>query len=269
MAAQTLTSKRAEAMSSAQEAPSFARPERPQARRVLHMHIPKTAGTALRTALGKAPEKKLRVFPHYDERQFLEADPAQWDVFSGHYGFKTASRLDGDIITVLRHPVDRFVSVYYFWRELLEKKVEVTRKTKLTKAFTLDDFVSLRDELPLIEEFFNRMTWQVAYGSSIEHRKELRDEGKTENDVLAMAVRNLQGFALVGLQNRLPEFSRAVEKRLGVTLKVGMVNVTASRPGVDELSVTTRRRIYDWVYLDLELYEAAEQIAGRAAQMEG
>lgn len=232
--------------------------------RLVHMHIPKTAGTAIRTAFGRVANQKLRVFPHYDERQFLEVNPADYDVFSGHYGFKTAKRLNGEIVTVLRHPVDRFISVYYFWRELLEKNVEVVRKTKLTKLYSLDDFVSLQDELQLTEEFFNRMTWQVAHGSTIEHRRELRDRGKTDNDLLAMAIGNLETFAVIGLQSRMGEFSRAIERRFGVNLNVGRVNVTEKRPSVNDLSVATRRKIFDWVYLDIELYEAASHLAGRA-----
>jgi hypothetical protein len=133
------------------------------------MHIPKTAGTALRSAFSSPGQQKLRVFPHYDERLILDANPADFDVFSGHYGFKTASRLEGDIITVLRHPVERFVSVYYFWRALFDKKVDVGHKTKLTKLYSLEDFVCLQDEWLLMEEFFNRMTWQVAHGSATEH----------------------------------------------------------------------------------------------------
>jgi hypothetical protein len=228
-----------------------------RSRRIVHMHIPKTAGTALRTAFGHAKEPSFRVFPHYDERQFSNANLNEWDVFSGHFGFKTASQLSGDIITVLRHPVDRFISVYYFWRELLEKNIEVNRKTKLTKTYSLDDFACLHDELSLIEEFFNRMTWQVAYGSSIEHRKELRDKGVTDDQVLATAVKNLEAFAVVGMQDRLQLFSRALTKRFGVGLDIKKINVTEARPGIDDISTATRRRICDWVYLDLELYEAA------------
>lgn len=230
-------------------------------RRIVHMHIPKTAGTALRTALGQVTGPQLRIFPHYDERQFTTAEPAEWDVFSGHFGYKTAQHLNGDIVTILRNPIDRFVSVYYFWRELLERKIEVNRKTRLTKLYSLDEFVFLHDELALIEEFFNRMTWQIAYGSSIEHRKELRDQGKTENDVLKQAIANLGTFAVVGTQSRLPDFNGAMNARYGINLDVQKINVTENRPTVSDLSIVTRRRIADWVYLDLELYESASRQA--------
>jgi hypothetical protein len=47
-------------------------------------------------------------------------------------------------------------------------------------------------------------------------------------------------------------------------LNVGRVNITEKRPSVNDLSVATRRKIFDWVYLDIELYEAASHLAGRA-----
>ena len=237
-------------------------PAVPLARPVVHMHIPKTAGTALRTAFEQAPGGKLRVFPHYDERKVAAANRAEWDIFSGHFGFNTAQQLQGDIVTVLRHPVDRFVSVYYFWRNLYLKNIEVTRKTCFTKLYTLDEFVCLRDEVLLIEEFFNRMTWQIAYGSSTEQRKAMRDEGKTDNDILSMAVKNLETFAVVGLQSRMPDFSHAVKQRFGVSIDLRKVNVTEARPSVSDVSVATRQKIYEWSYLDIEIYEAASQIAG-------
>jgi hypothetical protein len=236
-------------------------PGRP--RRVVHMHIPKTAGTALRTAFSKVNDDKLRIFPHYDERQFSGACLSDWDVFSGHFGYKTAKSLDGQLVTVFRNPIDRFVSVYYFWRELLEKNIEVTRKTQLTRLYDLENFIGLRDELSLIEEFFNRMTWQVAYGSSVQHRKELRDIGKTDDDILAMATRNLEEFSVVGLQEEMPQFVSAMKNRFNVDLEIGPVNVTERRPAIEDLPVRVRKQIFEWVYLDVEIYEAARRFKSK------
>jgi hypothetical protein len=137
------------------------------ATRLLHIHVPKTAGTALRTALQNTKDPALTIFPHYDERSFKAAQPDQFDVFSGHFGFDTATQIGGRMVTVLRDPVDRFVSVYYFWRTLYDQGVERNRKTALAVNYNLTEFAKIRDEQLLAEEFFNRATWQIAYGSSI------------------------------------------------------------------------------------------------------
>jgi hypothetical protein len=78
-----------------------------------------------------------------------------------------------------------------------------------------------------------------------------------------MAIGNLETFAVVGLQSRMDDFTQAIAQRFGVDLSVDPVNVTANRPKVDDLPIATRRRIHDWVYLDLELYEAASRLARR------
>jgi hypothetical protein len=231
------------------------------ATRLLHLHVPKTAGTAVRVALERACGGTLRVFPHYDEQRYTDVTPGEYDVYSGHYGFKTATRIGGDIITVLRNPVDRFLSVYYFWRQLHESGVEVTPNTIAASRFNIDDFVSLRDEPFLIEEFSNRVTWQLAHGSSLVQRREFRLQGKTDEDVFRTAVGNLTSFAVVGVQENLTEFVDRFKARYKFELKVDRINVTKERPSAADISVAALRRIHDWVYLDLELYERARAMA--------
>jgi len=230
--------------------------------RILHLHIPKTAGTAIRQAFSIA-QGGLQVFPHYDERMYRDAVPDEYDLFSGHYGYDTARRIGGRVISVFRNPFDRFVSVYYFWRQLYQQGVERTRKTELAVKFPLDEFVLITDDLILVEEFYNRMTWQVAFGSSIAQRHEQRAAGKSEEDIFAMAVKNLENFALVGVQDRMPDFSAGLKSKFGVSLNIKPINVTEKREALADIKMSTRRRIYDWIYMDVALYERAEALSFR------
>jgi len=230
--------------------------------RILHLHIPKTAGTAIRQAFTIA-KGGMSVFPHYDERMYRDAVPDDYDLFSGHYGYATASRLGGRVISVFRNPFDRFVSVYYFWRQLHEQGVERTRKTELAVRFPLDEFVLISDDLILVEEFYNRMTWQVAYGSSIAHRHEQRAAGKSEEDIFATATKNLDEFALIGTQDRMGDFSAGLREKFGVSLNIKPINVTEKRQALADIKMSTRRRIYDWIYMDVALYERAEALSFR------
>ncbi len=229
--------------------------------RIIHLHVPKTAGTALRGAFERAGQGKLRVFPHYDERKYAGIDPSQFDFFSGHFGFKTAAKIDGKVITVLRNPVDRFLSVYYFWRQLSQKGIEKTRNTFLASKYSLSEFVKIKDEPFLIEEFYNRMTWQIAHGSSLELRQELRDLGKSENEVFQLACTNLAGFSVVGVQERLGDFSNSIMERLGVSFSVEKANVTEVRAAVSDIDISTIHAIHEWTYMDIELYQQAYKLA--------
>jgi hypothetical protein len=231
--------------------------------RLLHLHVPKTAGTAVRAALERACNGTLRVFPHYDEHKYKDLDSSKYDVYSGHYGFKTATGIGGDIITVLRHPVDRYLSVYYFWRQLYESGAEVSPNTTIASKYSIDDFVTVRDEPFIVEEFANRVTWQIAHGSSFAHRRELRLQGKTDEDVFRMALDNLSTFAVVGVQEDLPTFTDRFAEKYNFALKVDRINVTKSRVSAKDVSVAALRRIQDWVYLDLELYENVRRMNSR------
>jgi hypothetical protein len=234
--------------------------------RVIHLHIPKTAGTALRSAFEAAYKGEIRSFPHRDERRYVEFDPNDYDFYSGHIGFKTASQIGGDIIAVFRNPVDRFVSVYYFWRQLHARGVEKSRNTAMAAKYDLDQFVLIRDEPFLLEEFHNRITWQVAYGSSLSLRLELRNQGQSEDEIFLAAINNVGAFAVVGVQERMGEFCSELESKYGVAFPIRQVNVTENKAGRHDLKVQTLRRIQDWVYMDLELYQSVLTMGAHRAR---
>jgi len=228
--------------------------------RLVHLHIPKTAGTALKTAFEKQFKDRLRIFPHWHEGKYTGVNPGDFDFYSGHFGFDTASRLQGDIVTVFRSPVDRFVSVYYFWRQLYERGVEKTKNTELAYKFKLDEFVKIKDDPGLVEEFLNRCTLQVAYGSSTEQRRTLRLRGLTDDEIFRMAVANLEKFSVIGIQEKMGPFADKIAEKFGVNLKIEKINVTEERLKIADISVSTRRAIQEWVFMDIELYQQAWQM---------
>lgn len=231
--------------------------QHPPRRRIIHLHVPKTAGTALRVAFQEQYKDRLRVFPHYDERKYQGINPDDYDIFSGHIGFKTASEIGGDMITVLREPVDRFLSVYYFWRELFDKGVEINRKTQLAKRYPLDEFALIRDEPILNEEFDNRITYQFAHGSSLEHRHELKEMVSSEDEIFRLALKHLGSVALVGIQERMDEFATSLHQCFGVKLHLQRINVTEKREAVADIRVRTLKAIQDRLFMDIELYHYA------------
>jgi Sulfotransferase family len=229
--------------------------------KIVHLHIPKTAGTAIAKAFERAAGGSLRVFPHFEEKLYANIDPTQYDFFSGHFGFKTAATLGGKLITVLRDPIDRFVSVYYFWRQLLEDGREKSLKTQLASKYSLAEFVKIRDEPSLLVALHNTMTWQIAHGTSLASRRELRRLGKTEDDVYKLALANLSKFALVGIQERLELFEKAVERKFSMSVEIKRRNVTVARASVIDISAATKRAIHDWSLMDMELYQEAHKLA--------
>jgi hypothetical protein len=230
--------------------------------RILHLHIEKTGGTALRMALARSLGHASKRFPYHHENQLAGIVPDDWDLISGHFGYGKLAPLGGRIVVLLRDPVDRFMSVYYYWRQMHARGVNTTRQTELASIYSLDDFVALWDEAPLLEQFFNRMTWQLADTFTMPGRKPLRSQGITDQALLQLALENLRQCHVVGVQERMDDFAVSLKQRLGCVLKIERLNVTEQRARPEELLPTTRRRILEWVYLDLELYRAACRLAG-------
>lgn len=233
------------------------------ATRILHVHIPKTAGTALRFALEAAIGPGCRRFPFHHELKLEECNADEWDLISGHFGYGRLAPLGGRTVALLRHPVDRFVSAYFYWREMRSKKLSDGRQTVFATKFTIDQFVLMRDEVSLIEQFYNAMTWQMADTFRLNQRFAVREAGTTDEELLARAVRNLQACDVIGVQAHMDAFTAQFERRIGLPLKMERLNVTETRISVEELAPRTRDRIIDWMYLDMELYQAACALAAR------
>jgi hypothetical protein len=226
----------------------------PSSSRVVHIHIPKTAGTALRLAFEKNVQPVLRVAPHLTEENAERYMTEDFAFFSGHIGFPTAQRIGGRMLTVLRNPVDRIVSTYYFWRELHAKGIETAIKTRLASRYSLEQFLAITDEPQLFEEFSNRAVWQLTYGSSLAQRRAAREGGVTDDTLLAKAIENLDAFAAVGIQENMGQFLRDMKAGFGIDLPLEQVNVTAERAALAELPAGIFRAANHWAYLDIQLY---------------
>jgi len=232
--------------------------------RIVHIHLPKTAGTALRTAFQNLASPKIRVCPATYEAQFKDLNFADYDFFSGHISFALAQKIGGDYITVMRNPIDRFLSVYYFWRELYDKGVEKSRNTFLARHFDLSEFAKFFDEPTLTEEFFNRITWQLAFSSATQQRTVWRQQNKLgDSGLLDLAKENLAKFKIIGFQERYDSVVDKINSAYGLNIKNNRVNVTGEREDVSSLSPEVAAQISRWVYLDNELYNYALEQYGQ------
>jgi hypothetical protein len=235
--------------------------------RVLHLHVEKCGGTALRMAMERALGPGAKVFPKHHESELETIKPDNWDLISGHFGWQALQPLGGRMVTVLRDPVDRFISSYFYWRDMYRQGADRTHRSALADLYSLEDFAGIKDDHSLVAQLFNRMTWQIAFSGLPKHRQVQRAKGITDSQLLAVAVANLRACDVVGLQDRMNDFEVQFERRLGLTLRIGQENVTTGRPKQVEISAATRRRIMEWVYLDMELYQAACALVAARARL--
>jgi GT2 family glycosyltransferase len=212
------------------------------------LHIPKTAGTTLRTILSRAfPED---VFPAAHE---LEANQGNYPRFGalrdqldlvtprrfvmGHYTLPQLLELfpDRAIITCLRDPFARSVSVIgHFWRSSGVPPKVFLKDTQLVTNHIVNQQIRF-----LVPSRFTNANWTV------EHSESLVDE----------ALRNLERVKIVGIQERFPQFMTRVAAELLLPSHIRLnrrENVGSS--DIDEQLAPFADQIREMIAGDLELY---------------
>lgn len=224
--------------------------------KLIHIHLPKTAGTSLRESISVA-HPDLKICPARYPKD-LASENHNFDIYSGHFSMDDTKHIPGSYITVMRNPIDRFISVYYFWKQLYESGVEISNKTKMANKYSLLEFAKIFDEPLLVQEFFNRITWQIAYSFELHKRFEYRSStGHTEQQVLNKAINNLDKFSLIGFQELYSQFLESLNRKFSLNIKNTQINVTKKNGVKNKPTKEEIDEIQKWVYLDIEFYNAA------------
>jgi hypothetical protein len=247
-------------------------------RALLFLHIPKAGGTTLHSVIERqfAPAVTFSITgmtPSQSIREFIELPAerrAKIRLLKGHmpYGLHEYLSVPSTYITMLRDPVDRVVSHYYFVRRSPgvghHREVESGR-------MTLDDFVRERaairannDQTRLISgvEKVNRKLWSGGQGTN---------EEAGDVDILEIAKANIRDhFTLVGLAENFDESLLLLRKRLGWrNVYYVKQNVTKGRPAKRQVPRETIHLIEKHNELDMALYEYARQRFEEAIAAEG
>jgi hypothetical protein len=212
---------------------------------LIFLHIPKTGGLTLRNIIDRQYKKNgillhSRTAP--SNKRLKKRDFSRIKCVYGHnrFGVHEEIHVPSTYITMLRDPVSRVISTYYF---ILARKQN--RMHHKIKNMSLEDFVSSNDPQLMIP-VSNHQTRYLS-GESIPD--------------LQKAKENIENhFSVVGITEMFDESIFLMKKELGwKNIFYTKQNVSTNRPKRDQISKETLEMIKSKNDLDYELYNYAKQ----------
>jgi tetratricopeptide (TPR) repeat protein len=205
------------------------------------VHIPKTAGLAVNDILDRneAPGGLAHYWDDVPDADLPRLRTA--GTISGHFPWGLHARLGRPCtyVTFLREPLERLLSHYAYHRD---NPGDPWHHVAATSSI-----VEWADRMP------NAQNVQVQLVAG--------RRGAPTVDTLKTAMRNLPGFAVVGLTGRFEESVVVMARRLGLARPhARVVNEGRSRIYPETLPRSTRRALDKHIALDRELYALAEEI---------
>jgi Galactose-3-O-sulfotransferase len=229
---------------------------------IIFLHLPKTGGVTLRRAL------KWKYAPHLLNFETL-TKPAQSlgevplderrnaRVLTGHlqYGVHDYIPRECDYITLLREPIARVISYYYY---ILEHDKHWRHAELVNSGMSLEEFVASSTERG-IENDQTRMLAGRGAGDL--------DAESLGREALEEAKCNLDRFLVVGLTEHFDESFILTRRALGWKFPLYVTANVATRP--KPASEAAVEAIRERNQLDLELYDHARGLFSAAIEQQG
>ncbi len=236
-------------------------------RPLVFLHIPKAAGTTLESVILRQYRgyHAKRFTGLWSEEQEFEALPpperAKFDLCVGHHHFGIHRLLSAPAtyLTMLRDPVDRVVSYYYYARE---HPSHYLHQLIHQRGWTLRDMV---DRIVTTELDNDQVRWM---NPGPHERVGL---GAVTPEMLHHAKQMLERhFTIVGVAERFHESLVLMQCRFGwLNVAYRRQNAGASRPRIHEVPSDVIDLIRQRQRFDLEFYEFANRWLDRAIEQVG
>jgi hypothetical protein len=203
----------------------------------VHLHLPKTAGTALNFFL----QKNFNVFDYgkshiLTENEIKKIKSKRYNILIGHISIKEITGLGipkSSVFTILRNPIDRCVSWYYYVKN--GKKI-------MNKKLNMQTFFNTPHPEILLN-CYNNQTYHIGDYAHVK----LRD--KDEKKVLENDKKNIYKLYHVFIFEKLDE---ETQKKFGFILP--KKNKTKHYTKKEKIPKKIIDLIIKWNKLDIELY---------------
>jgi len=209
----------------------------------LFLHVPKTAGSTL-SAVFKRNEKPSKFLHTWAQPKYNDmARVALKDTVFGHfrYGLHFYFNRNCTYMTVLREPIDRVVSHYYYHRQHKKDPGHI-----FAMNHTFDEWIRLSP---------------AGNNDQTRSLSGIRSEFNISKKTLDMAMHHLRRMAIVGLTEEYHETLMLLKYIAGFTIvKYRPVNKGVKRPKVDDVPEATIELIKKHNWADIELYKLGKEI---------
>lgn len=214
----------------------------------LFLHIPKTAGSSLYALFANilGPENVKQV-PNTNNLGLRQIDMLKkYMLVGGHFTYSHKKCFENRYcMVILRNPIDRFLSQYYFHRGY-----EGASDPAVINAKNLD--------LSSYIEFYRNQKYSGIFNAQLWHLAGLRSDTTVPmKELLNLAKDNLSKLDFTGIYEF---FSDSIDLLLydckwPPVTEIPVVNVTSKRPKLHEIHPKIVERIAELNQYDLELYE--------------
>jgi len=244
--------------------------------KLVFMHIPKTGGTTLHHLLINSFDKEEVCPERFNGlRHYRAGELARYRYFSGHFDLPSVRLIPGRkrVITMLREPVARLISLYYFLRSYKPAIIETDQLelARLANQYAMADFFRAR-EVRSHAAVNNAMTRVLIDTIAVD-----RWEGKS-GDALAdcrpflqLAIRELESLDAFGILERYDDSVELICQSIGFNkpAKVKPMQVLEvimdTEPGLkriekEPVTEEIRREIRSVAETDIEFYRHASKV---------
>lgn len=221
-------------------------------KKIIFDHLPKCGGSTLISFL-KEQYSHEKTFENNKEKSiqefksFVQAKRHNFDLIVGHLVDELFDYIAPECIktTLLREPVDRIISHYYFAKE---------NKSHYLNSAIIDNNMSLEEYSTsgLSGELQNWYTLHFS-GFTLSQLKENPNLG------LEKAFNNLTtNYDIVGVLDKFNDFIKQLTEKAYLSKEYNnkRVNITKEKLSRDDIPISTIKTIEEVNYLDIELYNA-------------
>jgi hypothetical protein len=227
-------------------------------RNVVFLHIPKSGGSSIRDYLRDmvSADQVFEESRLHNVIDYESVKSGSYYLYMSHLGFHFSQEASAASLTLLRHPIDRLLSLYSYYSDP-GSGVPLLEKDSYGEMSIMDFFSA---NIPAFKmNFDNQQVWQIGYGYHIAEREFY--QAHQNKHISVAALDNLRKIDVVGTTENIGRFLEKASDIFKVEMKgkINNSNVSKSRVKWEELNENEKKLLESRVELEWVLFDYAKR----------